>query len=80
MDFVQQKKRIISKNGFEKIVTTEIMRRAARMVLCFLPQGSEDGPAWQDDVLANQDASLRAGHPGHCRLPPLYPPPPSGAG
>ena len=60
-------------------IATEIMRRAARMVLGCMPKcsGSEDDAAMQHPVEAapSTEASLRAGHPGLCRLPPLYPPP-----
>jgi len=63
-------------------ITTEIMRRAARMVLVCLPQiasGEDPGLDHSDEAPPGVDADLRAGHPGLCRLPPLYPAPPCSA-
>ena len=59
-------------------LVTEVMRRAARMVLACLPSGepakvSEAAPC--DGAPPSVAASLRAGHPGLCVLPPLYPAP-----
>ena len=62
-------------------ITMEIVRRASKMVLCCMPPCS----VTEDDIAPQRDeappglaASLRAGHPGQCRLPPLYPAPPCG--
>jgi len=59
-------------------LVTEVMRRAARMVLACLPSGElveEPEAAPCDGVPLSAEASLRAGHPGLCMLPPLNPPP-----
>jgi len=63
-------------------IATEIMRRAAKMILCCMPSGIgvEEPPAFQADGDISVESSLRAGHPGHCRLPPLYPAPSCGIG
>ncbi len=63
-------------------VTTVVMRRAARMLLRCLPLARALGDLEEPSVEAppSQDAELRAGHPGLCRLPPLHPVPPRGAG
>jgi len=63
-------------------ITTELMRRASRMVLCCLPMGSraeDDVSLGDDEAPITLEASLRAGHPGLSHLPPLYPAPHSGA-
>ncbi len=62
-------------------VTTTVMRRAARMLLRSSPLASLDddevGPAVEPPL--THHAELRAGHPGICHLPPLYPVPPNSA-
>ena len=62
-------------------VTTTVMRRAARMLLRCSPLASLDddevGPAVEPPL--THHAELRAGHPGICHLPPLYPVPPNSA-
>jgi len=64
-------------------ITTEVVRRAARMVLSCRPHsgGHADDPLLPpDETSPTIEASLRAGHPGLSRLPPLHPPPQGGAG
>jgi hypothetical protein len=63
-------------------IVTELMRRAARMVLTCLPRAAcSDEPLESqiDEVPPSTHADLRVGHPGICFLPPLYPAPPTGA-
>ncbi len=61
-------------------VTTVVMRRAARMLLRCLPLGRALEDPAEPPIKARlcQHAELRAGHPGLCLLPPLYPVPPRG--
>ena len=63
-------------------ITTEVMRRAARMLLRCLPRAEylETQGSVGEEAQPTLEASLRAGHPGHCRLPPLYPAPQGGPG
>ncbi len=63
---------------FRAHITIELMRRAARMVLHCLPHAhAADAESVRLDHEAEPslEAELRAGHSGHCRLPPLYPAP-----
>lgn len=61
-------------------ITTEVMRRAAKMVLCCMPPCSPEGDAAlpRDEAPPSLESSLRSGHPGACQLPPLYPAPRGG--
>ena len=63
-------------------IVTELMRRAARMVLACLPRMpnlNDLGQSAQVEPEPSVDAHLRAGHPGLSFLPPLHPAP-AGAG
>ena len=63
-------------------ITTEVMRRAARMLLRCSSRAEylETQGSAGDEAQPTLEASLRAGHPGYCRLPPLYPAPQGGPG
>ncbi len=64
-------------------IATEAMRRAAGMVIRCLPRCHrlEDAKSGVEaDSALSLEAHLRAGHPGLCDLPPLYPAPLCGAG
>ena len=60
---------------FHARIVTELMRRAARMVLACLPRAQsldDPSPLPQDGPEPSVHASLRAGHPGLSFLPPLH--------
>ena len=65
-------------------ITTEVMRRAARMVLRCLPQPPEEDQEEaqaaknSSDVPPSDHASARAGNPGVVDMPPFHAPGPSG--
>ena len=62
-------------------ITTEVMRRAARMVLSCLPRAVPDELEAQaaSNTAPSHDAEARAGDPGTTALPPFHTAPPSGA-